>query len=182
MAESETVEVEEEKEAFRITDDGSLHWTFRKMRELQGEIIKKEALAQADYARIEEEKKLVDEWVESETKPFRQSIEHFEQLVKEYHLQLLKDDPEQKTLSSPFGKSSTRRSAAQPDKGDEDKLLAYAKENELTDLIKVEESVKWGDLKKKLKVVGSNVVDENGEIVDGAKVKPETITCKVEVL
>lgn len=182
MTELETAEVVEGKEPFRITDDGSLHWTFRKMRELKGEISKKEELANADYAHIEEEKKLVDEWFKSETKSLNQSLEYFEQLVKDYHLQLLKDDPEQKTLSSPFGKSSSRRSTAQADKGDEDKLLAYAKENKLTDLINVKESVKWGDLKKTLKVSGNNVVDENGVIVEGAVVKPEMVACKVDVL
>lgn len=181
MNEIESIETEE-KEPFRITDEGSLHWTFRKMRELQGEIIKKEELAQADYERIEEEKNLVDEWLESEKKPLQQSIEYFEQLVKDYHLELLRDNPEgQKTLSTPFGKSSTRKSAAQPDKGDEAKLLEYVKDNDLNDLINVKESIKWGELKKTLKVVGNKVVDENGEIVEGAIIKPETITCNVEL-
>jgi len=46
-------------------------------------------------------------------------------------------------------------------------------------------SVKWGDLKKKLKVVKVNgqqvVIDENGQVVPGVVVKPESIIYGVEV-
>lgn len=180
MTDLQTAEVEE-KERFEITDEATLHWTFRKMRELKGKIAEKEELAKVEYSRIDEERKLVDVWLEKETNSFSQSIEHFEHLIREYHLALLKKDESQKTLSTPFGKSKTVTSAEQPDKGDEEKLLKYAKENKLTELIKVEESIRWGDLKKTLKVVGGNVVDENGEIVEGAKIKPKTVTCKVEI-
>lgn len=171
----------EEKQRFEITDEVTLHWTFRRMRELRGKIAEKEELAKADYARIDEERKLVDAWLESESKPHLQSIEHFEHLIREYHLALLNTDKSQKTLSTPYGKSKTTTSAEQPDKGDEEKLLKYAKDNKLTDLIKVEETIRWGDLKKTLKVVDGKVIDENGEIVEGAKVKPQTVTCKVEL-
>lgn len=176
------IEETEEKEPFQITDVGSLHWTFRTMRELQGEIAKKEDLAQVEYDRLEEEKKLVDEWLDNDTKAFRQSLEKFEHLVTIYHMEELERDEGQKTLSSPFGKTSSITSQPQPEKGDEVELLQYAKDNKLTELIKVEESVRWGDLKKTLKVVGNNVVDSNGEIVKGTKVKPKNTTFKVELL
>lgn len=180
MPELQSAETEE-KERFEITDESTLHWTFRKMRELRGKIVEKEELAKADYARIDEERKLVDVWLDNETRSFSQSIEHFDHLIREYHLALLNEDGTQKTLSTPFGKSKTTTTAEQPDKGDEEKLLKYAKDNKLTDLIKVEETIRWGDLKKTLKVVDGKVIDENGEIVEGAKVKPQTVTCKVEL-
>lgn len=179
---SELVNIEMEvKERFEITDEGTLHWTFRKMRELKGKIAEKEERAKVEYARIDEERKLVDVWLENETKNLLQSIEHFDHLIRGYHLSLLDADDSQKTLSTPYGKSKTITTAEQPDKGDEEKLLKYAKDNKLTDLIKVEETVRWGDLKKTLKVVDGKVIDENGEIVEGAKVKPKTVTCKVEL-
>lgn len=180
MSELETIETEV-KDRFEITDEATLHWTFRKMREIRGKIAEKEELAKSEYARIDEERKLVDAWLGDETKNLFQSIEHFDHLIREYHLALLNEDGTQKTLSTPYGKSKTTTTAEQPDKGDEEKLLKYAKDNKLTDLIKVEETVRWGDMKKTLKVVGGNVVDENGEIVEGAKVKPKTVTCKVEL-
>jgi hypothetical protein len=53
----------------------------------------------------------------------------------------------------------------------------------MTEFIK--ESIKWGDLKKTLQVVEVNgkqvVIDENGQVVPGVVVKPESITYSVEV-
>lgn len=177
MSELETVETveAEEKERFEITDIASLTWVMREiLSPLKTKIGQVKSLQAAENIRIEK-------WAMEETRGPLNEIAYWEQRITDYHLDLLRTDPKQKTLSTPYGKSKTTTSKASPEKADEDKLLAYAKENELTDLINVKESIKWGDLKKTLKVVGNNVVDANGEIVDGAVVKPETITCKVEV-
>ncbi|WP_432352687.1 host-nuclease inhibitor Gam family protein [Sporosarcina sp. A2] len=180
MADLQTAEVEE-KERFEITDEATLHWTFRKMRELKSKIAEKEELAKSEYDRIDEERKLVDDWLEKETNSFSQSIEYFEHLIREYHSTLLSEDDSRKTLSTPFGKSKTTTSKAQPEKLDDEKLLSFVKNNGYKEFIKTQESVMWGELKKGLQVVGNNVVDENGEIVEGVKVKPETVTFKVEI-
>lgn len=164
-----------EKERFEITDISSLTWVMREvLKPLKEQVQQTKELEAAEIDRIKS-------WAENETRGPLQEIEYWEQRIKDYHLELLEKDPKQRTLSTPYGKSSSRRSKAQPDKADEEKLLKYVKQNELNDLLKVEESVRWGELKKKLKVVGDNVVDENGEIVEGAIVKPETITTKVEL-
>ena len=165
----------EEKTPFEITDISSLTWVMREiLSPLKSKIAQVKSLQAAENIRIEK-------WAEEETRSALNDVAYWEQRISDYHLELLRTDPKQKTLSTPYGKSKTVTSKAQPDKADEDKLLAYAKENELTDFIKVEESIRWGDLKKTLKVSGENVVDANGEIVEGAKVKPQTVTCKVEI-
>jgi|GEM_PF-5689876 len=165
----------EEKEPFQITDTGSLNFVFREILiPLKAEINKTKMLAKAEVERI-------TEWEEKELKGPLQDVEYWEHRIAEYHLELLKKDPKQKTISTPYGKSKTTTSGEQPEKVNDDQLLQYVKENKLTDFLKVEESVKWGDLKKSLKVVGNNVVDADGGIVKGVKVKPKTVSCKVEV-
>ncbi|GKV65479.1 MULTISPECIES: host-nuclease inhibitor Gam family protein [unclassified Sporosarcina] len=181
VIQNEEVAEVEEKERFEITDESSLHWTFRKMRELKGEIAEKEELAKLEYDRIDEDRKLVDVWLEKETNPLLQSIEYFDHLIREYHMTLLSKDDSKKTLSTPYGESKTTTTAEQPDKADDEKLLEYVKENNLTKFLKVEESVRWGELKKSLMVSGENVVDESGEIVKGVKVKPKTVNYKIEL-
>lgn len=164
------------EERFEITDVSSLNWVFREvLAPLKAKVEQVRELEAEEIDRIKS-------WAENKTRGPLQEIGYWEQRIADYHLELLRTDPKQKTISTPYGKSKTTTSRAQPQKADESKLLAYAKENKLTDFIKVEESVKWGDLKKSLKVVGDNVVDENGEIVEGATVKPETISYKIELV
>lgn len=167
--------IQEEKQPFEITDVSSLNFVFR---EILAPL--KEKVAQTKLMESEELER-IKKWAEGETKAPLQDIAYWEQRIEDYHLNLLRTDPKQKTISTPYGKSRTTTSAAQPQKTDDEKLLHYAKSNELTDLIDVKETVKWGELKKTLKVVDGNVIDENGEIVEGVSVKPETVSHKVEL-
>ena len=67
-------------------------------------------------------------------------------------------------------------------KQDDGKLLEYLKASGNTDMIKVTESPKWGDFKKRLEIVGGVVVDQTtGEIVEGVEVieKPDTFSVDV---
>ena len=165
----------EEKEPFQITDTGSLNFVFREiLQPLLKRIDEVKSLAKTELERI-------TEWEEKELNGPLRDVEYWEHRIAEYHLSLLQEDPSQKTISTPYGKSKTTTSKEQPEKVDDKQLLEYVKENKLTNFLKIEESVKWGDLKKSLKVVGNNVVDEDGVIVKGVKVKPKTISCKVEV-
>lgn len=58
---------------------------------------------------------------------------------------------------------------------DKDKLLAYAKEKQLTDYIKIKEEFNWGDYKKTLNIVDGNIVDADGVLlkVDGLNIVVE---------
>lgn len=58
---------------------------------------------------------------------------------------------------------------------DKDKLLAYAKEKQLTDYIKTKEEFNWGDYKKTLNIVDGNIVDADGVVlkVDGLSIAVE---------
>lgn len=172
----ERKEQEELKQRFEITGLDSLNWAFRKLAAIKAKENEITNLAEAERARI-------DTWEQEQKKYLTQNIEFFEMLIKEYHAKQLEADPKAKTISTPYGTTKSRASKAQPDKGDETALLQYVKENNMQECVK--ESLKWTELKKKLRVVSVGdkeiVVDENGQPVPGAAVKPATITYSVEL-
>lgn len=67
-------------------------------------------------------------------------------------------------------------------KRDNDKLTQWLENNGMKEYIEVKKQAKWGELKKKTKVVGNNVVfEDTGEIVEGIEVIERPAEFKVEV-
>lgn len=171
---AEDIQTEESK--FVITDLNSLNWAFRKLSALKEKENEIKALADAERERIAN-------WERIELSTVNNSLEFFESLISQYHAQQLQADPKAKTISTPYGKSKSRATKAQPDKADEKAILKHVIDNQMEEYIKP--SLKWADLKKSLKIVEANgvqyVLDENGQTVPGVIVKPDTITYSVEV-
>ena len=163
-------------EAFKITDLESLNWTFRKLSELQKQRQEIEALAKSERERIEA-------WENEATKPIDDSMSYFEGLIQAYHMEQLKENPHKKTISTPYGKTKARRSSEKIEKVNEDEILKFAVESNLSDFIK--HSIDWSSFKKSLYLVdvdGEKIaVSQDGEIVPGVKVKPESISYSLEV-
>ncbi|HHT7155017.1 MULTISPECIES: host-nuclease inhibitor Gam family protein [Bacillus cereus group] len=179
LQQNELLEVDQLQDAeqqFEITDINGLNWAFRKISALKAKEKEITTLANVERDRI-------TQWEQSELKPIHNDISFFETHIRRYHMEQLEMDPKQKTISTPYGKSKTRKSKETPDKGDEALLLDYVIQNDLAEFIK--NSVKWADLKKTLKIVQIGdekvVVDGDGQIVPGVTVKPESISYSVEV-
>lgn len=172
----EVQEVQNEYAGFEITNLESLDWAFRKIFSL-----KKDEKEKMDFAASEHER--ISEWLKKELSPIHNDIGFFESLIQKYHAQVLADDPNKKTISTPYGKSKSRKSSEAPEKQDEAKLLDYAIENDEEDFIKT--SINWGNIKKSLNIVEISgelvAVDMNGQIVPGVTVRPEVIKYSVEV-
>lgn len=168
--------LESTENKFEITDLNSLNWAFRKVAALKSK--EKEIKQLADI-----ERERIADWERGELSSITGSLEFFHNLISQYHAKQLEQDPKAKTISTPYGKSKTRKSSEAPEKQDEEQILQYVIENELDEYIK--NSVKWADLKKSLKIVEISgekvVVDENGQLVPGVTVKPESISYSVEV-
>ena len=67
-------------------------------------------------------------------------------------------------------------------KQDDDTLLAYLKASGNEDMIQNTEKPKWGEFKKRLEIVGGQIVDKTtGELVEGVQIieKPDTFTVDV---
>lgn len=169
-------EIQSQDKPFEITDLNSLNWAFRKLTALK---TKEKDIKQ--LANIERDR--IAEWERGELSTISSSLEFFENMIAIYHAKQLEADPKAKTISTPYGKSKTRKSKEAPEKENEDAILQHVIENNMDDYIK--NSVIWADLKKSLKVVEISgekvVVDVNGQIVPGVSVKPESISYSVEV-
>ncbi|PEZ41342.1 host-nuclease inhibitor Gam family protein [Bacillus thuringiensis] len=179
LQEIELAEVDELQDAekqFEISDLEGLNWAFRKISALKAQEKQVTTLANVERDRI-------TQWEQNELKPIHNSISFFETHIRRYHMEQLAVDPKQKTISTPYGKSKTRKSSEAPEQKDKAQVLQYAIENELDDCLKTE--VKWADFKKKLKIVEISgekvIVDEDGQIVPGVTIKPESISYSVEV-
>jgi Bacteriophage Mu Gam like protein len=174
----ELLDIEEiqSQEKFEITDRSSLNWAFRKLVALRSEEQDIKQLA-------EKERKRITEWEKTELSSITNSIDFFESLIAAYHAKQLEADPQAKTLSTPYGKSKTRKSSEAPEKENEEELLRFITDNGMNDFIK--SSVKWGDFKKSLTIAeidGQKVaVSEDGQLVPGIVIKPESISYSVVI-
>ncbi|HWL13692.1 MAG TPA: host-nuclease inhibitor Gam family protein [Ureibacillus sp.] len=169
----------ETEQKFEITDLDSLNWALRKVHAYDAQLREIKSVANSERQRI-------DSWEQRESKGINESIVFFKHHIAEYHAKVLANDDSKKTLSTPYGKSKSTTSKAQPDKSDEEQLIKFVEENKLPFVEKVvTKKLKWGELKKKLEVVEKNgeqiVIDENGQEVPGVTVKPQTTTFKVEI-
>jgi hypothetical protein len=162
--------------SFQITDLNSLNWVFRKLAALKSKEKEIKQLAEAERQRIAD-------WERGELSTISNRLESFETMIATYHAKQIELDPKAKTISTPYGKSKSRTSKEAPEKDAEGEILYHVIENGMDDYIKM--SLKWADLKKSLKIVEVSgekvVVDENGAIVPGVIVKPESISYSVEV-
>lgn len=172
----EVEEIKSQDIKFEITDLNSLNWAFRKLSALKSK--EKEIKQLADI-----ERERIAQWERGELSTISSSTEFFENMISAYHAKQLSEDPKAKTISTPYGKSKSRTTKEAPDKANEEAILQHVIENEMGDYIK--NSLKWADFKKAVKIVevaGEKVVvDENGQLVPGMTVKPESISFSVEV-
>jgi Bacteriophage Mu Gam like protein len=168
--------IKSEETKFEIVDINSLNWVFRKVSALKAKEKEIKQLANVERERIAD-------WERGELSTINNSLEFFENMVTHYHAKQLVEDPKAKTLTTPYGKSKSRKTKETPEKQNEEEILQYVIENEMDDFIK--NSVKWAELKKSLRIAEISgekvVVDENGQLVPGVTVKPESISFSLEV-
>ena len=171
-------EVMEKKKRFVVTDIHDLNWVFRKVKAIKANMAKNTALIDAERERL-------NDWEEELNRKHTDNIAFFEQKVSEYHQRVLNEDPTQKTISTPYGKSkSTARKSQLKSVKDSKELLAYA-EQAGEQFVKVKKEVAWAELKKTLSIHETETtllpVDANGEVVPGVIVEPASVFFKVEV-
>lgn len=178
IEEIERAREDAEREAFHIDNLSTLGWAFRKLAALQA---KEQEIK--DYAKAEIER--IKSWQDSEVNKLSDDIGFFQSHIERYHFAKLQEDPKAKTLTTPYGKSKSTTSQPSPQSVDDNALLQHIKSNGFMDYLKVEESVKWGEFKKKIKITetadGYAAFDENGEQIPGVIIKPENVSFKSEV-
>lgn len=160
---------------WKIADDGCADWAVNKIAEERAELARMEELAEAQIARIEEKLAAARKRCENGTRfltgklaEYFATVPHKKTKTQETY-RLLSG-----TLKMKLGGVSMKQ--------DDAKLLEFLKASGQSEYIKVTESPKWGDFKKRLVIQGADVVDaETGELVEGVQLieKPDTFTVDI---
>lgn len=166
--------VQEERPPFRITDDRCADWAVRKINEERAEYERLKALGEQQIAAITEKIEAAKRRYENGTGFLTSCLADFFQTV-----------PHKKTKTTEkyrlLSGTLTLKKGAPKATTDDAKLVPWLRANGFDDFVKVEESAKWGELKKKLTFVGTvATIEETGEIVEGITVMETPDTFKVE--
>lgn len=162
--------IEEVQEQFTIDDDNKAEWALARIREATEEHDRLTALYDGEKKRLEEFKAQADRRFESSTGYLKGLLSDYmatvptkrSRTMEKY--QLLTGQ-----LVRKFGGIEYKR--------DDQRLVAWLKDNGKGNLVKVTESPAWADLKKTVTVVDGSVIDtETGAVIDGvtAEQKPDT--------
>lgn len=109
----------------------------------------------------------IKEWEDSENRVLIEKMSHYENILIEYFKQELEKNPKFK-LSTPYGKVTKRANTKWI--YDEEEILQYLEENNITNLINISKSIKKSELKK----LYPNGIDiETGEVISGITIVNE---------
>lgn len=156
-----------ERAPFRITDDRCADWAIRKIAEERSEYNRLKELADQQKAAIEEKVEAARRRMENGTAFFNTVPHKTTKTTEKYRL-----------LSGTLTlKKGTVKATV-----DDSKLVPWLRENGYGDLVKVEESAKWGELKKLLAYTGEiATIQSTGEIVEGVTAYETPATFTVDI-
>lgn len=163
---------DEAREKFKVKDLDAANWCFRKLKAIEDKKREIKYLADKERTRI-------TEWEKEELKAFKSSTDYFEMLLEDYYRELREIDSKAK-LSTPYGKVTSRRQ--QPKWNYEDSKIIEWLNNNNKDLIRVKKEIDKAELKKMYKIVGNNVVTEDGEIVEGITIEKREDSINIKVV
>lgn len=160
---------------WRIADDGCADWAVRKIAEERMELARLKELADAEIERIKVKIEAAEKRCENGTRYFMSKLAEYFATVphkktKTKHSYRLLSG----TLAMKLGGPTLKQ--------DDATLVEYLKTSGNTDMIAITEKPKWGEFKKRLEIVGGQVVDkETGEIVEGVFIEERPSTFSVDL-
>ena len=164
-----------ENQRFRIQDDNQADWALRKIARARQDMKEAEETAAMEIEKI-------NRWLDGQRDESLRTERFFTALLQEYYEPRFMTNPDKKTYKLPSGKVQRRTQQPLFDR-DNEALLAWLKQREMTDYIEVKETPKWGELKQQVQVVGEHVVIKDGplkgEIIDGVEVVHRPPTFRV---
>lgn len=173
----ENLGVDEEKKVFKIDSDILADWAIDKIKELESEYKRFELVGKEKISIIQANLDKEKQKMENDRSFFESKLrEYFEGVEK-------KETKTQYSYKLPSGNLKMRKGKLDF-AHDKDKLLVYAKKNNLKDLIKTSESFTWSEFKKKLDIQGNKIINvETGEVlkIEGLGIKEKPSEFKVEV-
>lgn len=167
---------EQAPQRWSITDDGCADWALKKIKTDKDELDRITELGKLEISRITEQ-------IERAQRRYEQNTAYLTSLLAEFFgtVEHKRTKAGTETYRLLHGQLVMKPATikAEPD---HEKLVKWLRDNGYGDLVKVEESAHWGDLKKMLRFVGPvATIAETGELVDGinAAVQPPAFSVKV---
>lgn len=162
----------EKRERFKITDLSSLNWVLRKLDVIN---LQKQEINKL----VDDEIGKLEHFRNNKLSEFGEHEMFFHSLIEEYAAEQREKDPEFRVVT-PYGTVSYRKQQPDWNYADE-KLLEYLERNELNDYIRIKKEPNKVEIKKKFKLHNGQVVDENGQVVEGITVseRPAKLVVKV---
>ena len=156
---------EQHSRRWKITDDGCADWALEKIKAEKDELDRLTALAEQKIAELKEKVETAKRRYEQNTTFLTNMLERYFDTVE--HKRTKTGTESYRLLNGQLvRKPSTAK--MQPD---DEKLVAWLRDNGRDDLIKVETKAAWGELKKQITIVGEiAMIEETGEIVEGINI------------
>ena len=172
MQEEKTV-----REPFEVDNDMKAEWCLSKIRKIRDEQFRERAELHRQMQFYQDQMEIIDKQADED-------VAFFESMLKNYFAirveeGFTKSTKTQTSYKLPTGKLVLKK--RNPDfVRNDDELLPWLKANR-PDLVKIEESPNWAELKKTVDVVGDGVSTKDGEMIPGVKVVPKEDVFEVEV-
>lgn len=166
------------RERFTVDNDMKAEWCLSKKRTIR-------AQQEREKTELQRQMKFYQDQIDLIDKKADEDCAFFDSMLSEYFASKMdegftKATKTQITYKLPSGKLILKKQAPEFERKN-DVLLPWLKENR-PDLVKVEESPNWAELKKTITVVGESVVTKDGEIVPGVTAKEREDKFEVEDL
>lgn len=160
-------------EEFKVTDDKTLSWTLKKIKELNKEKARIEELAKYEVEQIKK-------WEEQESSKINDSISNFSNLISQYAEEQRRKDEKFKKITTPYGNV---KFVKQQDKYvyNDELLLKQFEEEGFEDLIRIKKEVNKEQLKKSLIVNENGIYLNTGTKLEGLEIIKQEDKIKIEV-
>ena len=165
------------RERFEVDNDMKAEWVLSKIRRIRADQKKETDELQRQMQFYKDQMDMIDKQADEEAAFFEAMLIPY--FAERMEAGFTKSTKTQTTYKLPTGKMVLKKQNPKYERNDGE-LLPWLKENR-PELVKVEESPNWAELKKSVKVVGENVVTKDGEIVPGVKVTEVEDKFEVEV-
>lgn len=165
------------RERFTVDNDMKAEWCLNKIRKIRAEQKreKDELLRQMSF--YQDQMAMIDKQADDDAAFFESMLRvYFASRVDEGFTKATKT---QTTYKLPTGKLVLKKVNPVYERQN-DILLPWLKENR-PELVKVEESPNWAELKKTVSIVGNTVVTKDGEVVPGVTVTEQEDVFEVDV-
>lgn len=153
-------------DGFYLKDDAKAEWAILKLQQENAELNRIELICSNMKSYYDNVLKQAREKHERKTEFLEQQLERYFTYLQDN--KLVKSTKTTDSYQLPSATLKLKQQSPELER-DEDKLLAWCKENG-AEFIKVKESVNWADLKKNLTIKDGKAITKDGEILESIRV------------